>query len=90
MSQSYEYTTILHSKMEKFTKKRDESFPQFSVRIETYIKALEKGYTSDKALMLSSIVCNNMKYGVVYRNKLFINDDSLVGPFVSDDDKEPK
>lgn len=70
MSQSREYITILGSKVEKFTKRRDESFPQFSIRIETYIKALEKGYNSDKALMLSSIACNKMKYGVVYRCRI--------------------
>lgn len=63
-----EYTVLINGKTEKYIKYRNESSSQFCLRIETYIKALEKGYNIEKALMLSSIACNKIKYRVNYRN----------------------
>lgn len=81
-----EYLTIVHGNVLTFTKERNESHSQFSLRVETYIKALEKGYKPDKALMLASIACNKVKYGVTYRNITDLS--QSVG--VCNDDREPK
>lgn len=81
-----EYLTIVDGNTLTFKKERNESSSQFSLRVETYIKALEKGYKPDKALMLSSIVCNKVKYGVSYRNST----DLSTSVAVCNDDREPK
>lgn len=87
MSQSLQsYSVIVDGKAVSFKKERNESPSQFSLRVETYIKALEKGYKPDKALMLSSIACNKVKYGVTYRNVIDLSPTASV----CDDDREPK
>lgn len=62
-----EYDIIIDDVSVTFKKERNESFSQFSLRMETYIKALENGVEPNKALMLSSMECNKVKYGVSYR-----------------------
>jgi hypothetical protein len=63
-----EYTTIVDGSVISFKKERNESQSQFLLRLEIYIKALELGYDQGKALMLSSMSCNKVKYGVSYKN----------------------
>jgi len=67
-----EYIVIINGCSVNLKKERNDSLSQFSLRTEIYIKALEKGYNQDKALMLSSIECNKIKYGVTYRSNVSV------------------
>ena len=69
MSKIQNYQIILNGVSHTFKKERTESFPQFSLRVETFINAIENGYDMSHALMLSSIECNKVKY--VY-NKYYV------------------
>lgn len=67
MSKIQNYLIISNGSSHTFSKERTESFTQFSLRVETFINAIENGYDIPQAVMMSSIECNKLKYGVGYR-----------------------
>lgn len=60
------YRVIVNGKYEEFHKEKIESFYQFKVRLETFIKAIELGYDNNIATMLASKKANIIKYNVGY------------------------
>jgi len=63
-----EYSIILNGKIVKIIKERNETVHQFAYRTEIYIKALSEGCTIHKALMVSQLAVNKIKYNVVYKD----------------------
>lgn len=60
------YRVIINGKYEDFHKEKTESFYQFKVRLETFIKAIEIGCNNNIATMLASKKSNIVKYNVGY------------------------